>query len=205
MSEKTYPLAPNGIFLTVQGEGELAGWPMVFVRLAGCSIGCPGCDTDYSVSQRMAPRLIAQKVAEVMPPGIRWIWITGGEPTDHELAPLIAELRRLGLFVKIALATAGHRLVDRIVHDLDWISVSPHDPAQWVQYQGQELKLVPGLNGFWLKDFAPVVFSKPLAFGHMFVSPCEGRPETVAECRRWVMGHPGWKMTGQLHKQWQIP
>lgn len=207
MSPKSYPLAPNGIVLTVQGEGALLGEPMVFVRLAGCSIGCPGCDTDYSVRERLDARQIASRVAAVMPRGVRWIWLTGGEPTDHELAPLIEELRRLGPFIQIALATAGHRTVAARYQNygVDWLSVSPHNPSEWVQKEGEELKLVPGLNGFHLRDFAPVVFGRLLAFAHKYVSPCDGRPETVRECMAWVMEHPEWKMNVQAHKQWGIP
>ena len=42
-----YPLASNPIFWTIQGEAHLRGFQMCFVRLAGCSVGCEHCDTDY--------------------------------------------------------------------------------------------------------------------------------------------------------------
>lgn len=42
-----YPLSLNPIFWTIQGEAHLRGFQMCFVRLAGCSVGCEHCDTDY--------------------------------------------------------------------------------------------------------------------------------------------------------------
>lgn len=46
-----YAIAPNGVFPTVQGEGAMLGVPTLFVRLAGCSVGCAGCDIDYRDKQ----------------------------------------------------------------------------------------------------------------------------------------------------------
>src|SRR5690348_9947144 len=79
-----YPLAPQGVFRTVQGEGALLGVPMVFIRLAGCSVGCAGCDTDYSPDSF---RSLAEIEAEVkaVRGNAEWVFITGGEPADHEL------------------------------------------------------------------------------------------------------------------------
>jgi len=46
-----FNLVHDGIFQTIQGEGDLVGIPMVFVRLAGCSVGCDNCDTNYNHNQ----------------------------------------------------------------------------------------------------------------------------------------------------------
>ena len=72
-----YPIAPNGIFWSLQGEGHLRGFQMCFVRLAGCSVGCPQCDTDYSVFERLTVREILDRILDVVPAGFRdqWVWI----------------------------------------------------------------------------------------------------------------------------------
>ena len=44
-------LRMTSLFYTFQGEGPFAGFPAVFVRLAGCNIGakqdCKWCDTAF--------------------------------------------------------------------------------------------------------------------------------------------------------------
>ena len=61
------PLAPQGVFRTIQGDGTYAGTPMTFVRLAGCSVGCPQCDTDYSVAERTSVKDIVERCKALYP------------------------------------------------------------------------------------------------------------------------------------------
>lgn len=168
---------------------------MTFVRMAGCSVGCDRCDTDYRVHRRVGVDDLVREVCGLTAID-GWVWLTGGEPTDHDLGPLAAKLRSAGL--EVALATSGHREV-RV--EVDWLSVSPHDPGKWVQRTGDELKVVPRLNGEHLiRDFACIANE----FDHRFVLPCDGRPETVRECVDWVEAHPDWRMTVQAHKHWSL-
>lgn len=193
----TYPLAKQGVFATIQGEGSLLGVPMTFVRLAGCSVGCPLCDTDYAVSEKVSLDELADRVQSL---GGRneWIWITGGEPADHDLFPLV---ERLKLFGRVAVATSGHKSLGTALPD--FLSVSPHDPRSWKIRSGSEIKLVPGLNGFGLADFEP--YLPGISFGRRYVSPLAGNAESVGECVRWVQDHPSWLMMTQAHKAWGMP
>lgn len=196
-----YPLSPQGVFWTVQGEGALFGTPQVFVRLAGCDVNCADCDTDYTVAERVDVREVVRRVANESC-GARWVWLTGGEPTVHDLTPLVKVLRTLGF--RIALATAGEREVR--LDDFDFVSVSPHRHARLKQLRGAQVNIVPGLNGLRLEDVGGIDLS---GFDHKFVTPCwyaaGERMERVRECVEWVKSYPDWRLGAQCHKFWNLP
>lgn len=206
MGEKTYPLAPTGIFRTIQGEGALLGLPMVFIRLGGCSVGCPGCDTNYTISERLSVEQVRERVARLVYGATEWAWITGGEPADYDLTPLIEVVRSCHL--KVALATAGIKPVPRgfLYAGVDFLSVSPHS-TNWVQTSGEQLNLVPGLNGLRLGDIQPLVEQHARNFTHRYITPLadqQGRVVNLKECVNWVESHPGWKLGVQAHKHWGL-
>ena len=191
----------------------MLGVPMVFVRRAGCPINCNGCDTDYSVSERVSAREVARRAVSLQ--ACEWVWLTGGEPTIHELGPLVSELRSVGF--RVALATAGVREVPRGWADhrrpggFDFVSVSPHFlDARWLQRRGDQLNIVPGLNGLSLEDVAMLESVAAFdGFSHKFVTPFwydpAGRAERVAECEAFVRLHPNWRLGVQAHKHWNLP
>lgn len=91
----------HSTFHTIQGEGPFCGVPCVFIRLAGCNLQCPGCDTEYS-SQRLTldPETLLVIVREYRPaPGL--VVITGGEPFRQDLSALLRCLTRAGYYVQI--------------------------------------------------------------------------------------------------------
>lgn len=203
-----YPLAKQAVFATIQGEGVMLGVPMVFVRLAGCDVNCNACDTDYALHERVECREIVRRViAEAG--AARWVWLTGGEPTIHDLTPLVTDLRMYGF--RIALATAGEREVHRgwaatvAPGGFDFVSVSPHRLDKLVQRRGDQVNIVPWLNGLRLEDVNPNDFT---GFDNRFVTPCwysaADRMEKVAECAEWVRAHPEWRLGVQAHKAWGV-
>lgn len=206
--EKTIPLAPQGVFRTIQGEGVMLGVPMIFVRLAGCSVGCAECDTDYRVASRVTGEQLRDLISRHLYGSAEWVWVTGGEPTDHDLTPVLSAVRSLGL--KAALATAGTRQVTSgfVAGGWDFLSVSPHRlDASWVQRSGDQLNIVPGLNGLRLSDLDGVDLSW-FPPGRRFVTPNadrEGRPTNLKECVEYVTCRPGWRLNVQAHKLWGMP
>ena len=203
-----YPLANNGghpaVFWSIQGEAHLRGFQMAFLRLAGCDVNCPGCDTDYSTGEKLSVADIVSRLEGVTPTNRdRWVWVTGGEPTIHNLRPLLAGLSRAGF--STALATAGHR---RMVPPVDWLSVSPHDPAKWVQTYGNEVKIVPGLNGFDIDDFLKAHPDSETDFMYRYVQPLwDTEKDTEDEdslraCLQFLRCNPNWSLSRQDHKIW---
>lgn len=76
----------NEVFYSIQGEGLWIGAPMVFVRLHGCNLSCPWCDTKYSWDddncQRMDNHEIWREVNMYADYGslCKNVCFTGGEP-----------------------------------------------------------------------------------------------------------------------------
>lgn len=179
---------------------------MVFIRFAGCPVGCAFCDTDYTVARRMTVDDILGMVSQNTYGGVRWCWITGGEPSLYDLAPLLPDLHGLGLLV--AVATAGIKDVPRgRAHGgVDFISVSPHRiDDSWIVRRGDQLNVVPGLNGLKLSDLDGVDLS---GFPHRFVTPmadAEGKPINLKECVDFVLTRPGFRLGFQAHKAWGLP
>lgn len=86
-------LQVHSIFDTIQGEGPFTGRRSIFIRLAGCNLQCPQCDTDYTSSvNTLSLDDIRQKLNEF--PGISRpiVVITGGEPFRQNIEPLVRML-----------------------------------------------------------------------------------------------------------------
>lgn len=91
----------HSIFHTIQGEGPFCGTPAVFVRLAGCNLQCPWCDTEYTEGRHS--RTLEEIVATVRSyaPHGGLVVITGGEPFRQPVGPLLARLAAVGWYVQV--------------------------------------------------------------------------------------------------------
>ena len=84
---------------TIQGEGPYAGHQATFIRLAGCTLMCPGCDTDYTSNREKARIRDIVAYCENQSPGL--VVITGGEPFRQKLDLLCLMLLAAGKTVQI--------------------------------------------------------------------------------------------------------
>lgn len=97
-----FQLSVNSIFYTIQGEGPFAGSPAIFVRLSGCNLQCPMCDTEYTDRKiQSIDRIIIE--AQLKAPGRRipLVVITGGEPFRQPIGRLVSCLVKNGIKVQI--------------------------------------------------------------------------------------------------------
>ncbi|WDA26877.1 7-carboxy-7-deazaguanine synthase QueE [Aeromonas hydrophila] len=135
-----YPI--NEIFQTIQGEGVFTGLPAIFVRLQGCPVGCPWCDTRHTWVVDPAREVGVQAVLDCSNESDGWskmsteqilasfqqlgyqarhVVITGGEPCLYDLQDLSAALIEVGYQVQIE--TSGTSEIQ--THEQTWVTVSP--------------------------------------------------------------------------------
>lgn len=95
----------HSIFPTIQGEGPFTGTPCVFLRLAGCNLQCPQCDTDYTEGRiEMHPSDIVHEIMQHVRKdsyGRALVVITGGEPFRQPIGGLIRRLIEQGCYVQV--------------------------------------------------------------------------------------------------------
>lgn len=132
----------NEVFESLQGEGSYTGLPSIFVRLQGCPVGCPWCDTKHTWV--VSPELHASSdkvMAETAESGswfentsdqllalfsqysyvAKHVVITGGEPCLYDLTDITTALIKKGYSVQIE--TSG--TYEIIAHSDTWVTVSP--------------------------------------------------------------------------------
>lgn len=135
-----YPV--NEIFQTLQGEGCQSGRAAIFVRLQGCPVGCPWCDTRHTwvvTPERQVPaeqvldrssqsdgwaRMDSQAILHALQQlgyTAKLVVITGGEPCLYDLRPLSGALLEAGY--EVQLETSGTQPI--LIHPAAWVTVSP--------------------------------------------------------------------------------
>ncbi len=138
-----YPV--HEMFDTFQGEGVHMGRPAFFVRLFGCPVHCPWCDSAGTWHADHIPpdvqRLTAVEILDKAEQhGSCLVVVTGGEPTIHHLGELchLARARRMA----VHLETCG---AFYIRGNFDWITLSPKKwkpPIQANLLLANEFKLI---------------------------------------------------------------
>lgn len=180
----------NEIFYSLQGEGYHAGTPAAFVRLSGCNLACPFCDTDHKAFTTMTADEIAREARRAAGDETRLLVLTGGEPTLQADDELIDTLHSEGFYV--AMESNGTRLPPKGV---DWLTVSPKCKPAMVQCD--ELKLV-FTDAQHVDDYG-------IEATHRFLQPCdvgdaEQNRDIMRRCVAYIMQHPWWRLSLQVHK-----
>lgn len=184
-------LRVNEIFYSLQGEGHFTGTPAVFVRLSGCNLRCPFCDTDHHASVGMT---YAQVVEQVTAFPSRHVVVTGGEPSMQLTDGFIDALHAAGCFVQVE--TNGTLPLPPSV---DWVTCSPKD-APVVLDRIDELKVV--YSGQPMDGYAPLM----AIAAEWRLQPCDvpGDPSASERHLRaaiaYTLANPRWRLSLQTHK-----
>lgn len=182
----------NEIFYSLQGEGFWTGTPAIFLRFALCNLKCPFCDTDFSASRPMSTEEILATLTEASS-DCQVVVLTGGEPALQADKELIDALHSAGYSIRIE--TNGTK---PLPEGIDWITLSPksdwQNNAEPVIERADELKLVyTGQNPEkWLSFPAK----------NFFLQPCSRK--NTSEVLAYILEHPGWRLSLQIHKYLDI-
>lgn len=195
----------NEIFYSLQGEGARTGMPSVFIRLSGCNLRCPFCDTSHEQFSEMSEDDI---IAEVNRFPADYVVITGGEPTLSLTSELLDKLHAAGK--KIQIETNGTiDLPDGLLDKIDHITCSPKDAPIRLR-RIDELKLL-----YVSEIFPPVAAEEErirkfsdlgLSFGaSLALQPCDvgdvARNRAIREATiAYILSHPQWRLSLQTHK-----
>jgi len=69
------------IFQSIEGEGSLIGFPVLFIRLEGCNLRCPWCDTTYSYDGKSYKDYPLDELLNIVKnSNFKRVCLTGGEP-----------------------------------------------------------------------------------------------------------------------------
>lgn len=167
------------LFPTIQGEGPFAGMPAVFVRLAGCNLQCPWCDTDYTSRRELVgPTQIVKMINDLFVPA-RLVVITGGEPFRQSLGPLVRALDEDGYTVQIE--TNGTLYDAAFPYELATVVCSPKTP-----------KLNPHL---W-----PHIAALKYVLDADHVDPNDGLPASTMGAE-WLVARPPEDYKGEVYVQ----
>jgi 7-carboxy-7-deazaguanine synthase len=198
MSNQLLPIVET--FHSVQGEGVWLGANAFFIRLAGCDVGCPWCDTKISWNPTRHPqRSISDLVAEAANSSPRMVVITGGEPLMHNLTYLSAKLKAQNL--RVHLETSG---AHAFTGEFDWVTFSPKrfkPPHQSIYDRAHELKVVvkTAEDLVWAEQNAQQMSAKIGQF-EQYLQPEWNTPSSRELILQYVLQHPKWRISLQMHK-----
>lgn len=225
MSSESEPLTylVQDIFETVQGEATWTGTPAVFVRLQGCVVGCPWCDTKETWSTREIDerswevkarlpgdptwaRLTTDEiVAIVRTYNARHVVITGGEPCAQDIAELCGAILRAKRSVQVE--TSGTYPVQVPLEV--WVTVSPkvgmpggREVLTQALHRANEIKAPIGRA-----DDVDVLLDLLRSVGYawsrkgvaVWLQPLSLSRQATALCVKAATDH-GWKVSVQTHK-----
>lgn len=184
----------NETFLSLQGEGYFTGTAAFFLRLSGCNLRCPFCDTQHQSYTEMSEDEIVAEASRHKP---RHIVITGGEPALQLTESLVDKLHAAGFFIQVE--TNGTLPLPK---GIDWVTCSPK--GDFPQFPVDELKVL------FMGDVTdPEAIISPLLGKEsgvkLYLQPLDTGNEKqnraiLRSCINYVLQHPWWTLSLQTHK-----
>lgn len=172
-----------------------------FIRLGGCDVHCPWCDTKHSWNPSVHPLISISDLvntAQAFNPAI--VIVTGGEPLLHDLSPLTTEFNRAG--IQVHLETSGAHAYSG---NFDWVTFSPKQfkaPHHSIYAHVNEIKIVIN-NEYdfkWAEQQAVLVPDSAL----FYLQPEWNTPNSKDLIVKYILHNSQWRISLQTHKLLQI-
>jgi 7-carboxy-7-deazaguanine synthase len=217
-------IAVNEIFETIQGEAFFTGTPAIFVRVQGCPVGCPWCDTKHTWDLEGAPAISVEamlakhkdapthavmksaEIADLLTSSrfqARHVVITGGEPCLYDLGPLTFAISRAGMVAQVE--TSGTQPV--AVSNKTWVTVSPKvdmpggfDVLRQAINAASEIKMPIGkMTDIEMLEDVLRMREKPCP---VWLQPLSMSEKATKLCVEQAIAHArdGWRVSIQTHK-----
>lgn len=194
------------------------GIPAVFVRFSGCNLRCPWCDTEFTESTPMSAEEIVAEVQDLYDiPNERrkMVVLTGGEPGLQVDKALLDALHAAGFY--ICIETNGTRALPE---GIDWITCSPKagESPETLSHAVERLALkkVNEVKVVFTGTYDPEVWRGQLEAEHWLLQPLryngewlmqsgideweDDRNDNLPETVRYILSHPFWRLSVQIHK-----
>lgn len=217
-------LRVNEVFCSFQGEATHAGTPAIFIRLQGCPVGCPWCDTKHTWPEApgtpvpfnelvqkssSSPAWANASTDEILAyinrfPTIPLVVITGGEPLAQDIYNLVCAIINSDRHVQVE--TSGTHHV--IVPPSTWVTVSPKIdmpgalPIKWQAiHRANEIKLPVSSMGD-IEAFLSMVNRFDIGDDRpVWLQPVDLRTDLTDLCIKTALEHPfGFKVSIQVHQ-----
>jgi 7-carboxy-7-deazaguanine synthase len=145
------------VFMSLQGEGPHIGKPAIFIRLAGCNLGCVWCDSKFASRNEQTFEVGHEDILNIVTkyaPCKHIVW-TGGEPLLQalELQKTIKELKEREYFQEMETnGTISPFPLNNLINS--W-NVSPKLLSSGIAY---EKRIVPDAMAVWTTLIRNVTF-----------------------------------------------
>lgn len=136
------------IFPSIQGEGLRQGEATLFIRLSGCNLKCPFCDTKYAWKEgcKYSTSQVLEEIKKMrrrFP--AQWICLTGGEPLIQDVGELVKKLKAENFKVQVETNATIFRPLS-----VDWYTISPKPEKYFYQPEyrkkAKEVKVIVTKN-----------------------------------------------------------
>lgn len=224
---------PNGvdiheIFDSIQGEGPYSGEHAIFIRLTGCNLACPGCDTNYS-SASYTTWSELDEILESMKNNMgsrfpKLVVVTGGEPFRQNTVGLVDTL--FGFFEDIQFETNGTLEIPDMVGNECCIVCSPKgrihpsvfkhcynwkfvvDANDWDNANGLPIHVLDSKQPLQAEDLEKVLRERESGWRTIYIQPADVKDKTQnrrnMRCAVHICKTFNYRLNLQLHKYAEI-